>query len=232
MRTPAGGGVADGRLTVLVLAGGYSERFGCNKALYEVNGRPLISYVLEVARLLSENVIISVKPELSDIAGLFPYAEVVIDSLELKAPMVGLMSSLRVVRTEYVAVMTCDSPLVKPEVVRVLYGLARGRSGAVPAWPDGRLEPLQAVYHSGELLEGVEGCFARGDLRVRCALESMRSLILVPIARLREVDPELESFVNLNSREDVGRFSRKLRPVPEGGQTSGSEEGSFGGLDQ
>lgn len=205
------GELMDEQLTVLVLAGGYSERFGCNKALYEVNGRPLISYVLERAKCLSKNVIISAKLDLIDLARIFPYAEVVVDSLELKAPIVGLMSSLRKVRTEYVAIMTCDSPLVNPEVMRTLYGLARGRSGAVPIWPDGKLEPLQAVYNTEELLERVQDCLKRWDLRVRCAIELMRSLILVPIEALRELDPRLESFMNLNFREDLEDLLGKLR---------------------
>lgn len=51
---------------------------------------------------------------------------------------------------------------------------------------------------------------------MRCALESVRSLLLVPIERLREADPELESFMNLNSREDAEKLSRILRPAPDG----------------
>ncbi|MEM1984142.1 MAG: molybdenum cofactor guanylyltransferase [Candidatus Korarchaeum sp.] len=202
----------DDQLTVLILAGGYSERFGCNKALYEVEGRPLISYVLERAMLLSKKVIISFKRDLIDLARIFPYAEIVVDSLELKAPIVGLMSALRKVGTEYVAIMTCDSPLVKPEVMRILYGLARGRSGAVPVWPDGKMEPLQAVYRTEELLRGLRDCWRKGDLRVRCAIECMSDALLVPVEVLREVDPELESLLNLNSREDLRDFLRRLRP--------------------
>ncbi|MDW8035662.1 MAG: molybdenum cofactor guanylyltransferase [Candidatus Korarchaeum sp.] len=203
-------GTMDEQLTVLVLAGGYSERFGGNKALYEVNGKSLISYVLDRVKCLSRNVIISAKSGYEDIARLFPYAEVVVDSFELKAPIVGLISSLKKVKTEYVAIVTCDSPLINPEVIRVLYSLARGRSGAAPSWPDGKLEPLQAVYSTKELLEKVQDCWERGDLRVRCAIESMRNLILVPIEVLKEVDPELESFMHLNYKEDLEDFLKKL----------------------
>ncbi len=204
-------GVDEWELSVLILAGGGSERFGRDKALYEVLGEPLICQVVRRISPLSRNIIISAKSSSAEIARLFPNLEVVTDELELRAPIVGLMSSLSRVKTEYVAVVSCDSPLINPDVIRLLFRLARGRSGAVPIWPDGRMEPLQAVYRTKELLERLRDCWKRGDLRVRCAVESMEDTLLVPIETLREVDPELESFLNLNSREDLGDLMRRLK---------------------
>jgi len=199
----------DEELTLLILAGGRGERFGRRKALYEVNGRPLLSYLVERVSNLSKRLIISVKSDPETYSILFPDAEIVIDRYEIYAPIVGLMSSLTEVKTDYVAVLPCDSPLVNPELIILLLRKARGRGGAVPIWEDGRTEPLLAVYKTDELRKSVLNCWNKLDLRVRCALESM-DIVYVPIDEIREVDPELRSFLNINTLEELELLNESL----------------------
>lgn len=201
---------SDEEVTLLILAGGRSERFGRNKALYEVNGRPLLSYLVERVSSLSKRLIISVKSDPEIYSRLFPGAEIILDEYDVYAPIIGLLSSLAEVKTSYVAVLPCDSPLVNPELIALLLRKARGRGGAVPIWEDGRVEPLLAVYKTDELRKSVTDCLKRSDLRVRCALESM-DIVYVPMHEIKEVDPELRSFLNINTPKELEILNELLR---------------------
>ena len=74
-----------------VLAGGFSRRFGENKALFPYRGQPLIQYPLDILRGLCRPVKIVAK----DTA---PYAEfgvpVLADALDQQSPLVGIWSGL------------------------------------------------------------------------------------------------------------------------------------------
>ncbi|TDA33588.1 MAG: hypothetical protein DSO02_03895, partial [Hadesarchaea archaeon] len=86
------------KLALLILAGGRSERWGKEKALVEVEGKPLLLHVLERLEGLSEERIISSKPGLGlEVRGV----KLVEDFSEEKGAVIGLLSSLPQVRSEY-----------------------------------------------------------------------------------------------------------------------------------
>jgi molybdopterin-guanine dinucleotide biosynthesis protein A len=197
------------RPALLILAGGRSERWGTEKALVEVEGRPLLLHVLERLGTLSEERLVSCKRGL----GLeLPGVRVVEDASEERGAAIGLLSSLPHVRSEYVAVVACDHPRASLRVMERLAGRARGRDGAVPLWPNGYLEPLYAVYRTEGLRRAVEGGVRRGERRLRKILEGL-DLVYVPVEELRELDPGLDCFFNLNSPEDLRRLPPP-RPGP------------------
>ncbi|MEM0359646.1 MAG: molybdenum cofactor guanylyltransferase [Hadesarchaea archaeon] len=185
------------KLALLILAGGRSERWGKEKALVEVEGKPLLLHVLERLEGLSEERIISSKPGLGlEVRGV----KLVEDFSEEKGAVIGLLSSLPQVRSEYVAVVACDHPRANREVLEKLAERAEGRDGAVPRWPNGYIEPLYAVYKTESLLKAVRE--AGGEKRLRKVLEKL-DIVYVPVEELREADPQLDCFFNLNSPEDL-----------------------------
>lgn len=188
------------KLALLILAGGRSERWGTEKALVEVEGRPLVLHVLERLGGLSEERIVSCK------AGMRLKLEgvrVVEDESEEKGAVMGLISALPLVRSEYVAVVACDHPRASPEVMERLAERAEGHDGAVPLWPNGYLEPLYAVYRTKGLLRAVKE--REGERRLRNILKGL-DISYVPVEDLRDLDPQLDCFFNLNSPEDLARL--------------------------
>lgn len=190
-------------LTLLVLAGGYSERFEGKKALYKVKDKTLIQHVVEEASKASKNLVISCKSDLEKLQKIFPKTKIIQDKYTEDGPLVGLLSSLPEIESEYVAVLSCDCPKVKPEVLDLLFEKAQGHSGAVPKWPNGYLEPLVAVYHTRELEEATEEAWKEGKMKLSKAVKLLPDVIFVPVSIIEEVDPELESFINLNTPEGV-----------------------------
>ncbi|MCA0445026.1 MAG: molybdenum cofactor guanylyltransferase [Bacteroidetes bacterium] len=73
-----------------ILTGGASTRFGENKLLAEVNGKAMLSSVIDKVNRISESVVLCGKPELMSGFGLIALA----DSEGLNGPLKGIASAL------------------------------------------------------------------------------------------------------------------------------------------
>jgi len=195
-------------LAVLILAGGGSKRFGSEKAFFVVDGRPMIQHVVEGISKLSREIVISCRSGREKLEMMFPGAKIVSDRWERMGALTGIITALPEVTSEYVVLVTCDCPKIKPEVLEELFKSARGHDGAIPRWPNGYIEPLQAIYRTRKLREAVENAWKGGKMRLAAVLEMLLDVVYVSTEELREVDPTLESFLNVNSPEDVARLQR------------------------
>ncbi len=95
-------------------------------------------------------------------------------------------------------------PFIASAVVHLLLDMSTDEFDAVAPRLDGRPEPLCAVYnHSG--LQPLESFLLHGGRRAGLALKEIRTRF-VDESELRRADPELQSFVNLNTPDDVLRW--------------------------
>ena len=191
-----------GKLGVLILAGGGGRRFGGEKAIFEIDGKPMIQHVVERISGLSAEVVISLKSS-RGLTRMFPGTKIVLDRWDKRGALTGLMSALPEIKSEYVALVTCDCPKIKPKVINSLFDSARGHDGAIPRWPNGYIEPLQAVYRTENLKKAVENAWGSGMMRLRDVLKMLPYLVYISTEKLKRVDPALESFLNINSPEDM-----------------------------
>lgn len=187
----------------MVLAGGGSKRFGREKPFFEINGKPMIQHVVGNLSKLSKELVISCKPSREKLVGMFPSAKIIVDKYERKGALTGLVSALPEVKSEYTALVTCDCPKIKPEVIELLFENSKNHGGAVARWPNGYVEPLQAVYETEKLRKAVNEVWKKGRMRLIEVLNIVPDIVYVPMEKLREIDPKLESFLNVNSPEDI-----------------------------
>ena len=191
------------KLGILVLAGGDSKRLGMKKAFLEINGKPMIQHVVEKVSKLSGEIVISCRSSREKLVRMFPKAIVVADKNRKKGALTGLVSALPEINSEYTALVSCDSPKVEPKVIRYLFEIAKTHGGAVPRWPNGYVEPLQAVYKTEELRRAVDELWAVGSMKLLYVIKKIPDIVYVPTKKLRKIDPKLESFINLNSPADI-----------------------------
>ncbi|MCJ2669121.1 MAG: molybdenum cofactor guanylyltransferase [Thermoplasmata archaeon] len=125
-------------VSVAILTGGNSSRFGRSKQLHEIEGRPLYSMCYEKFTPLSDDVFLQ---------GGFAGADVDVrgDIVSGVGPIGGLYSALMNARHERVFVLACDMPHLDPRILTLL--LEHGESElVVPKWRNGYLEPLCSLY--------------------------------------------------------------------------------------
>ncbi|MBN2361779.1 MAG: NTP transferase domain-containing protein [Deltaproteobacteria bacterium] len=136
--------------TGVVLAGGRSTRMRRDKALLPLAGRPLIAHAVDGLRSHTEEVLVSAGD-----AGKYAFLDlpVVVDREPDQGPMMAVASTLERARHDTVLYSPCDVPRLPAVLVARLFRAVRGGEIAVPRDPDGRFEPLLAVYRRSVLPE-------------------------------------------------------------------------------
>ncbi len=136
----------------------------------------------------------------------------------VSGPNLAIMSGLKSLQADYCLTLPCDMPFLHPKVAEYLFDEAEGFEVVVPMWPNGRLETLMMVLERQTALEITE---------TLCALKRPRSddiprgagktLLVSPVNHIKTLDPELRSFININSKEDLNRLQtrRSHGPVTE-----------------
>jgi len=196
--------------TAVVLAGGRGTRMGMvEKALLEFEGKTIIERLLESLFHAVDEVILSVrdsaqKEKFNPVLEKFPAREIrfCFDTLKDAGPLEGIRAGLLESRSEYSFVCAGDMPFVNFRVVDLLFEKASGHDAALPKWDDRMFEPLHAVY-SKKLITEIETAFEKGKRSVLTSVLEMKDVVFVEIPEVREVDPELRTFANINTVEDI-----------------------------
>lgn len=184
---------------------------GEEKGLAVLGGKPLVSYVARTLESVADEIVIAVARGMSR-----RYREVLGDEYTIAeddragvGPLQGLVTALSAAEENTVIVSPCDTPFLKVDLCESIVSLARKRDGAVPR-VRGNFEPLHGVYARIKCLAAFEEAIAEGRQRPVDAYR-MLNLEYIDEEIVRVTDPRLESFWNLNSREDLELAEERLR---------------------
>ena len=179
------------------------------KALLKFEGKTILERLLENLFRVVDEVILSVrdipqKEKLMPVLEKFPSREIhfCFDTLEDAGPPEGIRAGLLESRSEYSFVCAGDMPFVNFRVVDLLFEKASGHDAALPRWEDRMFEPLHAVY-SRKLIPEIEKAFEIGKHSVLAPVFEMPDVVFVEVSEIREIDPELRTFANINTVEDL-----------------------------
>jgi molybdopterin-guanine dinucleotide biosynthesis protein A len=185
-----------------IIAGGRGTRLGgTNKALVEIDGRPILARQLDVLRrLFAEILIVANDPAPFASFGL----PVVCDRIAGKGAPGGVHAALEAARAPWVFCLACDMPFIRVEAVALL---AQRRAGVDSVAPvrNGRPEPLFAFYSKrcaapfGALLRAGDPSLAQLMAAVRATFVSQEEI--------EKVDPGSRSLENVNTKEDLARIA-------------------------
>jgi molybdopterin-guanine dinucleotide biosynthesis protein A len=200
--------------SAIILAGGFSSRLGEDKGLIMLAKKPLVKHVLDATRNLTDETVVVTSSKdqatrYSKALGLS--AQVLVDSKNIRSPLIGTLTGLGLARGKYSVLLSCDIPLVSKDIISLLFDLCPGKSATIPRWPNGFVEPLQAVYCTGPALDAARDAFSRGKLDMRAMIEGLKGVRYVSTLVLKQLDPELESFFNVNSASDLRKAESILK---------------------
>ncbi len=190
----------------IILAGGSSIRFGRNKALVRLKDKPLIEYIIDQSRKITDLIVVTISKNdsIEEFQNILPRdIEIIRDDGGLKSPLTGLMSGLNKFSDGYVAVIACDMPFIKSEVLNLLFEKAIGFDLAIPRWPNGYLEPLHAVYDYNKTRQCLSKLKISNNTRVSDLISMLQSVNYLDISEIRKIDPSLRVFFNINSENEL-----------------------------
>lgn len=213
----------------LVVAGGYSTRFGITeKALVEVGGEPMITRITGTLEAVVDDVVINCRDEQvspfetalvasADVDGPPAFA---VDDEPGAGPIDGLDNGLSVIDrvgpndTDEVLVVSCDRPGITTGLLAYLSECRRRQDVdvALPAI-EGYLQPLCGAYRVGALVDAVESAREMGKERLVSVPRSLsrhlvteRSLAgVVEPSAIASVDTPLD--VRLGSQRAPSHFA-------------------------
>jgi molybdenum cofactor guanylyltransferase len=187
---------------VFILAGGKSTRMGTDKAFVTLEGRTLLSRMLDLAR--------SVTPAVSIVGArekYAPFAPVVEDIFPDCGPLGGIHSALCASQKDLNLILAVDVPFVSLALLQYLVRRARGAPSAMVtvARSSQGWQPLCAVYRRS--FAGVaERALREGRYKISALFEEVPSEVITP-SDLEASGFAERIFRNLNTPEDLATAS-------------------------
>lgn len=184
-------------VTGVILAGGRSSRYGRNKALVELDHVPLIERVLRVMTSIFDDVVlITNTPDEYDYLKIpmFP------DMIKGLGPLGGIYTGLKVLSKPSAFFVACDMPFLNPILIRHMLAVKEGYDVVVPRIC-GKIEALHGLY-SRRCLSSIERQLASGSYQILRFFSAV-TVRFVDEDEVRRWDPDLRSFLNINTPEEL-----------------------------
>jgi molybdopterin-guanine dinucleotide biosynthesis protein A len=199
----------------IVLAGGGSRRFGGDKlAAPLADGRPLLRHAVEAVAAACGTVVVVLPPGTATPDWMPPGVLIAHDPEPFGGPLVGLIAGLEAIDEEIVIVAGGDMPSLAPTVLRLLATSLASAEGASSARLEATERPgsvrangslpaiLPCVLRRSAALAAARRALSAGDRRLRALFEGS-TVVLVPEAAWRQLDPTAASLVDVDRPSDL-----------------------------
>jgi len=207
----------------VILIGGESKRFGIDKGLIKFLGKSFINYQIEAIAKISKNIFLSAhdnyqaqnyKNEISN----FDYVSIILDDKkilskqEIRNPLIGIYSSFKfLTKTDFekAFIISCDLPLIKYEVLKLMLEQAINFECCIPRWKNGYIEPLFAIYPIKEGYLMAKQNLKLKKYKLKELLNENWKIKYVQVEnKIKNYDDNLVSFLNINSEKDLEHLKK------------------------
>jgi molybdopterin-guanine dinucleotide biosynthesis protein A len=193
-------------ITGVILAGGRSSRMGgIDKGLQDLNGRPLVQWVLDRLAPQVDTVLINANQNFARYGGFG--CAVLPDSIpNFAGPLAGLHAALTAATTPLVVTAPCDSPFLPADLVERLHSALQAEDAelAVARTGDGTQRAFCLMRR--ELMPQLGAFLASGERKVGLWLSSLNMIEV-------DFDDEVAAFSNINTPQELARFETGPRAL-------------------
>ena len=213
----------DADRTAVVVAGGYSTRFGDHdKALAEIDGTPMLARVVNRVGSVVDSVVVSCRDDQrtafeAAADGIDTPIRFVTDPEPDGGPLVGIMSAFETVDSTYAAVVACDMPFVDPAFIEFLFSQTDGYDAVVPELDDGHRQPTHAIYPVDRTTTVAAERLAEGKRSLRGLCDELETVVIPAETVLEHTEPK--SLTDVNTRETFDAVAD-----PESDETASNSE--------
>jgi molybdopterin-guanine dinucleotide biosynthesis protein A len=186
-------------ITGIIVAGGKSRRLGQDKRFLVLGGKSCLQRVLDAsAQFFDDILIVADAKEPFESLGV----RVVVDLVPARATLGGLYTGLHYAGGNRIFAFAADMPCLTPATIEIVLEHAEKADIVIPDL-DGQLQPMHAVY-SKACLPHLQRFTQDSRLKLQdlCGIPDL-TVHRIPASAFRRVDPELRSFFNINTPEDL-----------------------------
>ncbi len=191
-------------ITTVILAGGAARRMGGeDKGLTTLNGRAMISYVIERVAPQSSALLINCNRSQSQYAEFgYPLLE---DTLSGGlGPLAGMLSALQQCNSDYVLSVPCDTPLLPTDLMeRMLKALEEADADACTVDDGKRLHPVVLLVKRS-VLPQLQSYLASGGRKVHDWFYSVAHCSA-------DFSDQAEAFININTPQQLAAVQQSLQ---------------------
>jgi molybdopterin-guanine dinucleotide biosynthesis protein A len=137
-------------------------------------------------------------------------AKIVIDKYEMQNPLVGALTGFEKAQGKYSLLLPCDTPFISSQIVSFLLELCVNKDAVIPRWPNGHIEPLQAVYYTKSALNVANKALEDKKQNMHSMIASLKKVRYVSTLVLKQIDPKLTTFFNINTLKDLRKAEHML----------------------
>lgn len=130
---------------------------------------------------------------------------VIRDDREYEGPVLALVRGLDAISADAAFACSCDLPMLDARIAAALLAMLPGYDAVIPFVSD-RLQPLHAAYRRAAAA-ALRAMHARGENRLSTIADVVPTRRVVE-DELRALDPDLLSFMNVNTPADYARALR------------------------
>lgn len=194
--------------TGIVLVGGEGRRAGgIEKYSLEFCGKTFIERLLDTLEsVVDETIIVARDQNQCERLACFDDVVCVSDLEPGLGPIGGLQAGALTAHNEALFVVACDMPCINGEVIQALFDDLEDYDAVIPSWSKEMYEPLHAIYRRSSVLHYLK---ESASLSLRPLIRALNTRF-VPVDSFRSLDPELLTFLNVNSLRDLERIRTKF----------------------
>ena len=167
---------------------------GHDKAMLTFEGKKLIEHAIDLLAPLCSQLLISANQPGYKNFGI----ELVADQYPDCGPAGGLHAALKVAKTDWNIVVSCDMPLLSKELFELLLKNKDGYKAVIPKHQNA-LEPMAALYHRS-LADFFEQKILQGNFKLQKIIREQK-VNFPDVSGLLQNHPNL--FFNINSPDDL-----------------------------
>ena len=187
-------------VTGVILAGGKNIRMGESKAFLEIAGQRIIDRTVELFKGIFSQVILITHTPLK-----YSYLdiEIVIDIVPKSGALIGIYTGIFYSSHPYCFVTACDMPFLNRKVIEYMITIRKDYDVVIPHLEDG-YHPLHAIY-SKQCIRSIEKHIHEDNLKIIDFFDKIKAKE-VTTDEINSLDPTLNSFLNINTPEDLTRI--------------------------
>jgi molybdenum cofactor guanylyltransferase len=186
------------KINAYILTGGQSRRLNTDKSLVKLNGQTLTEIIHNKLNSLFKNIYIVGKEN------QLPKYNFIKDIKPVQCPLNGIVTALEHNTKDWIFVIACDLPLIRPNAINHLFDNIKSNTQVVLPSVSNSLQPLCSFYHKS-VLEQFNSAIIKEEYSL---IKLLGQIEVKKVAIPTEVK---EQFLNINYPEDLEKAEILLR---------------------